>query len=330
MFLPTLNRWSSGALLALLLVLAGQSARAERPYEESEKKHSWLSLTRPSRDTAAAQLEYAEELRARSSFRKAGKAYRALVITWPGSPQAAAAQYGYAQMLDARGKLLDAFDEYEILMTRFVGGFPYDAVLQRQFEIARGVMDRRRGKFLLFGGFRAPERAVPLFESVVKNGPRADFAPEAQYLVGKAYELSEQLELAVVGYMTAQHRYPLSPFAQKAAFGRAHCLYRLAEENQNDDEALEQAWAGVTVFINTFPMADEIEVAKSYRETLLRRRAKTAYDRAVFYDHVARKPTAALQAYQSFAQLFPNSEWTSVARVRIDELSKTVEKPDEK
>ena len=34
--------------------------------------------------------------------------------------------------------------------------------------------------FLLFGGFKAPERAVPLFEDVVKNGPRSPFAPEAQ------------------------------------------------------------------------------------------------------------------------------------------------------
>jgi hypothetical protein len=123
------------------------------------------------RDTAAAQLEYAHDLRAPGKLRKAGKAYRALVITWPGSAQAPEAQYGYAQMLDARGKLLDAFDEYEILMTRFVGGFPYDAVLQRQFEIGQSVMNRRRGSFLLFGGFQAPERAVPLFEASCATAP---------------------------------------------------------------------------------------------------------------------------------------------------------------
>lgn len=329
MLLPLLHRWSRVTLLAALLLLGGQRVFAERPYEESQKKHSWFSLTRPARDTAAAQLEYAHDLRARGKLRKAGKAYRALVITWPGSAQAPEAQLGYAQMLDARGKLLDAFDEYEILMTRFAGGFPYDAVLQRQFEIGQSVMNRRRGSFLMFGGFQAPERAVPLFEAVVRNGPRSSFAPEAQYLVGKAYELSEQLELAVVAYMTAQHRYPLSPFAAKAAFGRAHCLYRLTEEYPNDEEALEQAWAGVVVFLSTYPKAEEADVAQAYRDTLLRHRAKAAYDKAVFYDRNARRPEAARQAYESFVQAFPNSEWTSVARVRIDELSPSAEKPHE-
>lgn len=329
MFPANLQRALVSLAWAACLLAAMPNARAERPYEESEKKHSWLSLTKPARKTAAEQLNHANELRSRESYRKAGKAYRALVLTWPGSPEAPAAQYGYAQMLDLRGKLLDAFDEYENLMSRFVGGYPYDDVLRRQFEIAKQVMNRRRGKFLGFGGFQAPERAVPLFEKVVKNGPRAEFAPEAQYLAGKAYELSYQLELAVVAYMTALHRYPFSPFAQKAAFGRAECLYRIAEENPNDEEALEQAWAGVVVFLNTYPSAEEAAVAQAFRETLLRRRAKAAYDKAEFYDRVSRRPAAALQAYREFAKSFPSSEWTSLAQVRIDELSKSVEKPNE-
>lgn len=314
--------------LALLAAFCfAQTAPAARAYEESAKKHSWLSFNRPAKKTSAAQLQHADALRDKGSLRKAGRAYRALVTTWPGSAEAPAGQYGYARMLDARGKQHDAFDEYENLMTRFAGGYPYDAVLRRQFEIAQEVMNRRKGRFLFFGGFRAPERAVPLFEKVVKNGPRAEFAPQAQFLIGKAYELSEQLELAVVSYMTAQHRYPLSPYAELAAFGRAHCLYRLALESPNDEEALEQAWAGVVVFMNTYPTAADLEVAKSYRETLLRRRAKAFYDRAVFYDRIARKPTAALQTYEDFVKHFPSSEWTTLARVRIDELSNSAEKP---
>lgn len=314
---------------ALLLLVPPTARTAEPPYEESAKQHSWISFNRPARKTAADQLAYADTLRAEGSLRKAGKAYKALVVTWPGSPQAAAAQYGHAQMLDARGKTLEAFEEYEFLMTRFAGGYPYDDVLQRQFDIAKETLTRPRGAFLFFSGFQAPERAVPLLEKVVKNGPRAAFAPEAQYLIGKAYELSEQHELAVVAYMTAQHRYPLSPFAEKASFGRAHCLYLLSEENANDTEALDQAWAATVFFINSFPRSEDVDVAKAYRETLLRRRAKASYDQAVFYDRLAHRPAAALQSYRSFVRQFPNSEWTSVASLRIEELSRTVEKPHE-
>lgn len=318
-------------LLLFALVLAGalSAGAAERPYEEGAKKHSWLSWNRPAEKTPEAQLARAERFRAAGRQRKAGKAFRALVVTWPGSAEAPAAQLGYAETLDARGDEEAAYEEYEALMARFVGGFPYERVLDRQFAIGKEVMGRRKGKFLFFGGFHAPERAIPIFESVIKNGPQAAFAPEAQYLIGQAYELSDQLELAVVAYMTTQHRYPGSPFAEKASLGRARALYRLSEYNPNDEEALEQAWAGTVLFLNSFPKSPDIEVAQVYRDSLLRRRARVAYDKALFYDRVAHKPAAALQCYQTFVRAFPSSEWTSLARVRIDELNKSTEKKHE-
>lgn len=296
-----------------------------KPYVETQKKHSWFSFNRPAKKNPADQLAHADRLFAQGDLKKAGKAYKALAVTWPGSPEAVPAQLRYARSLDARGKSEKAFEAYQTLMEANAGGFPYDDVLQRQFDLAMEMMNRRHGRILLLGGFKAPERAVPMFENVVKNGPRSPVAAEAQYLIGWAYEISDQLELAVVSYMTAQHRYPYSPFAEKASFGRARALYRLSEENPNDEEALEQAWAGVVLFLNSYPKSEEIEVAKAYRDTLLARRARTSYEKAVFYDRKARKPAAALQAYRSFVKLFPGSEWVAVAQSRIDQLAAQVE-----
>lgn len=300
-----------------------------RPFEESEKQHSWFSFNRPSKSNPADQLAWARSLRDDGRLRKATRAFRALVTTWPGSPEAPSAQLELAQTLDVRGKLEDAFEEYDGLTRRFTGGYAYDEVLRRQFEIARAILDKRRGGLLIFGGFRAPERAIPLLEKVVQNGPRSPYAPEAQFLIAQAYEWSDQLELAVVAYMTAQHRYPTGPWAEKSSFGRARMLVRLSEENPNDEETLEQAWAAVAVFLNTYPKSDDAPVAQAYRETLLRRRAKAAYDKALFYDRLAKRPAAAHQAYSTFLRQFPNSEWTAVARARMEELSPFVEKTNE-
>lgn len=311
--------------LLACFIISTTAAPAEKPYVESQKKHSWFSWNRPSKKNPIDQLAYADDLFAQGSLKKAGKAYKALAVTWPGSPEAVPAQLRYARSLDARGKTEKAFDAYQMLMEANAGGFPYDDVLKRQFEIAHEVMNKRRGRILLFGGFKAPERAVPLFEKVVQNGPRSPFAAEAQFLAGRAYELSEQYELAVVSYMTAQHRYPLTPFAEKAAFGRARSLYRLSEESPNDEEALEQAWAGVVLFLNNYPQAEDADVAKAYRDTLLSRRSRMAYDKAVFYDKLAKKPAAALQAYRSFVTMYPRSEWAALAQTRIDQLAPQVE-----
>ncbi len=314
------------AVFVACFLFHAATAPAAKPYVESEKKHSWFSWNRPAKDNPADQLAYADTLFADGSLRKAGNAYKALAMKWPGSPESIPAHYRHARCLDARGKTEKAFEAYQTLMETNAGGFPYDEILKRQFEIARETMDKRRGRFLLVGGFRAPERAIPLFEDVVKNGPRAPFAAEAQYLIGQAHELAGELELAVVAFMTAQHRYPNSPFAEKAAFGRARALYRLAEENPNDEEALEQAWAGMVLFLNTYPTSEDAEVARAYRDTLLGKRARTAYEKALFYDTLAKKPAAALQAYRSFVKMYPRSEWTAVAQTRIDQLSLQVEK----
>jgi outer membrane protein assembly factor BamD (BamD/ComL family) len=316
-------------LIPLMATFAPFADARAKAYEESTKKHSWFSLSRPAKKTPEAQLAWARQLHQQGRLRKATRAYRALAVTWPGSPEVVLGRLGMAQTLDERGKREDAFDAYHELATRFTGGYSYDQVVTRQFEIARETMERRRGGIFFFGGFRAPERAVPMFEKTLQNAPRAPFAAEAQYLIGRAYEESEQLELAVVAYMTAQHRYPNSPWAPKAAFGRARALVRLSEESPNDEEALEQAWAAVVVFINTYPQSDDIELARAYRDTLLRRRARAAYDKAVFYDRIARRPAAAWRAYDNFVRQFPNSEWTAIARARMESLAPLVENQNE-
>lgn len=327
MFRPHMHGMFRLSLLCVLLISCGPwvTPAPGQAYVETQKKHSWFSFNRPAKKNPADQLAHADRLFAEGALKKAGKAYKALAVTWPGSPEAVPAQLRYARSLDARGKSDKAFEAYQSLMEANAGGFPYDDVLQRQFDLAQEMMNRRHGRLLLFGGFKAPERAVPMFEKVVKNGPRSPRAAEAQYLIGWAYEISDQLELAVVAYMTAQHRYPESEYAEKASFGRARTLYRLSEESPNDEEALEQAWAGVLLFLNSYPQSEEIEVAKAYRDTLLSRRARTAYDKAVFYDRKAKKPSAALQAYRSFIKLFPGSEWVPVAQSRIDQLAAQVE-----
>ncbi len=313
--------------LALALWISAAVWAHAAPYEETQKTHSWFSFNRPSEKTAEAQLDHADQLRDARRWRKASRAYHALVMTWPGAPEAPTAQLRYAEMLQKRGLPEDAFNAYQDLMDRFAGAFPYDEVLARQFEIAKDEMSRRRGKWLLFGGWKAPERAIPMFEKIVQNGPQWANAAEAQYLMGRAYELSEQQELAVGVYLVVQQRYPTSPFAEEASFARARCWYMLSEDSPNDEESLDQAWTAVSSYLANHARSDNAALAKEMKNTLFIRRARAAYEKAVYYDRVAKKPLAALQSYQNFVKLFPNSEWTSVAQLRMDELSKVVEIP---
>jgi outer membrane protein assembly factor BamD (BamD/ComL family) len=311
-------------MILSVVVAAGSvsHARAEETYEEAGKAHSWFSFSRPAKKNPADQMAHAEELLRNERVKKAGKAFHALVVTWPGSAEAPMAQWAYARILDQRGQDLDAFDEYDTLLKDYPGRFPdYETILARQFEIATNLMYKKKAAFLFFPGFEAPERAIPLLEKIVENGPRSKFAPEAQYLIGVAYEDSFQNELAVVAYSATLHRYPLSPFAERAAFGRAQALHRISTDYPNDMKAMDEAWAGVMVFLRSFPESDKQDEAMAIRDELLARRAKTAYNVAYFYDKKARRPKAALESYKMFVEQYPKSEWTDEARARIADLA---------
>jgi len=325
--IPQLNKY---LWLICLCLFSGTTVLGDEPYVETGKKHSWFSFSKPDKSSPAAQLAYAEELLAEGKYKKAGKAFRSLVITWPASSEAPEAQWSYAKSLDKRGKDSKAFDAYQVLMEDYPGRFPdYDKILERQFEIAKEVMGKRKGKFLFMPGFDAPERAVPMFEKIISNGPRSVHAPEAQYLSGVAYEKSFQYELAVVSYIATLHRYPLSEYAEPAAFGRARALYAISRDYPNDLQALDEAWAGVMVFMRAYPSSSFTEEATAMRTDLLDRKAQSLFDVAAYYDRIAKRPKAAQESYEQFIKEFPKSDWTPEARERIVTLAAKPDQPKE-
>lgn len=303
-------------------------ARTEYGKKEPKRtaKRGRSFFARPAKSNPADQLAYANELLA-SGSKRAAKQFRALVLDWPDSDEAPLAQRTYAQLVEQRGKLQKAFDEYQYLVDRYAGQFDdYDGVLESQFRIATELFETRKGGFFFFPGFKAPERAIPLLERIIENGPRWESAAEAQYLIGQAYEFNQKYEKAIVEYTAGQNRYPESDFAEKCAYKRAYCLYLIAEEQPNSNEALKEAFAAMTLFTRSYASSERVERAEAYRKTLLRRMAKNAYQQAVFYEKVTRRPKAALLAYRRFVKEFPNSEWTGIAEIRIDALSQIVDK----
>jgi len=302
---------------------------AKDVYSESMDKYSSSFFRKTRKPTPLEQLEYAQSLETRGKYKAAGKQYYALVRRWPDAQEAATAQYNYARMLDKRGKRLHAFDEYQKLMEEYAGFFPYEEVLDKQFDIAKWLKARKKGKFLLFPGFSAPERAIPLLEKIIANGPAWERAPEAQYMIGKIYDETMQLELATVAFATLQYRYPTSPYAEKATFDKSYDLYRLAQESRNDQDLATSAYAALTFFINTYPRSDQYSQAREYRDILRQRQADALYKQARFYDKIAKKPKAAIIAYKRFIQQFPDSGWTPMAETRIQELNLLLEKKNE-
>ena len=325
------SRWRAIQIGLVCGILAHPLPSAAREaYRETVGKKGWFLFSQPAKATAAEQWDYALQLEQAGKAKAAAKQYYRLVARWPQAPEAGLAQHRYAQWMDRRDKPLHAFDEYQRLFDRFMGQFPYDEVLTRQFEIASDVMQRKKGRFLFMPGFAAPERAIPLFEKIIANGPGGTRAPEAQFLIGRAHEMGKMYEEAIAAYLTTLNRYPASARAEEAGFRAAFCYYRLTAENPNDEQLLESAWAAFSVFLARYPAGERAKEAEAYRAELLNRRAEMVYRRAYFYDHISHRPEAALVAYRAFLKQFPSSKWADEVRERVDVLAPQVEVPHER
>jgi outer membrane protein assembly factor BamD (BamD/ComL family) len=314
--------------LLLFAVLLGMAAcgtfGSAKSYEETSGKRGWHPFLHPAEKKPDAQLVFADQLLQSGRTRAAMKQYVALTVYWPESPEAASAQYRYAKLWDMKGKDMRAFEEYQRLFNHYPGQFSYDEVLNRQFEIATNLMYRKKGKFLFFAGFSAPERAIPMFQAIMTNAPQWKKSAEIQYLMGHANEMSLEYEAAIDNYMTVQNRYPDSTFAELASFRTGYCYYLLAQENPNNEQGLDAAWAALTLFLKNYPSSENASVATEYRNTMYRLRAKMAYEKANYYDRIAKRADSALIAYESMVRQFPHSDWTGLAQIRIDALSNSV------
>jgi outer membrane assembly lipoprotein YfiO len=333
------NVFRLSVLLAGVAVLSVLSLRAQDPPKEPEPETTTPTTSRkrpsffhrPAEKSAPRQLEYAKGLMERGKLRKASKQLNALVHAWPESPEAVVAQQTYAELLEKRGYPRDAFDEYQYLVEHYAGQFPYGAVLDRQFRLANQVMMARRAKFLFLPGYTVPEDALPLFEKVVRNAPDWSQAPQAQFMVGVINQDARNYDEAVDAYGALLNRYPHSPFAEEASFRRAESLYKgVLHDNPRDEQSCRSALSAMAAFLRDYPGSANEATAQKCLDELKDRLADMYYERAEFYDRIARKPKSAILAYEDFLRVCPSSGRASEVSERLEALKAKVEKTDEK
>ncbi len=284
----------------------------------------------PSCATAAEQMKLAEQFHREKRYRKAANAYQALVYAWPDSPEAPLAQFALARVQEERELYNKAFDEYQYLFDYYPGQFDYRDVLSRQFKIANYLMSTRKGSFLFFPGFEAPERAIPLFEKIIQNAPTWDYAATCQLNIGIIHELNEEEEEAVAAFEIVQNRYNDETILAQASFREAQCLTTLYRNRPNDENSCNAARAALVQFIRTYPGHENVPESRTTLSKLNDEQVRRAFELARYYDQIARRPKAALIAYEEFLRKYASHDCAGVARQRIEILRKDIQNNEKK
>jgi outer membrane protein assembly factor BamD len=127
-----------------------------------------------------------------------------------------------------------------------------------------------------------------------------------------------------------QISYPDSPEAEEASFRRGHCLYTLVNASPRHEPSYRDALSALSMFLQDYPKSDRSKEAEKYLDELKERLATMYFERAVFYDKVARRPQSAVIAYADFIRNFPTSRLATEAGDRMDALKLEMEKRNEK
>jgi len=312
-------------LVFSILILPVVSAQALDYHEEDRGSYLYTNPFAHKPETPAEHFDYAGALKTKGKLDTARRQYAILAQRWPDSPEAPRAKQAEADIYFEQGRYREAFDTYRALVRDyFVGITDYNAVLDRLFDLAVREMERRRLP-AVFGGYDAPERAVPLFEQIISSAPQWERAPEAQYLIGRAYQRSGKEEEAIAAYSTVEYRYPQSPFAAQAAWRKLECYRKLVNAVRYSIDLQEQARAAIELFLITYPDSEHTGDALSFQAELDEKAAQFEYETGEFYESISRPahPDAA-QLYYERAGEYEGTEWASKAVVQMNSMTSAV------
>jgi len=270
--------------------------------------------------TPKDQLEQGRQFQAKGQYGDAISAYRRLLKRWLMSDAAQEAQLRLAECYAAKGYHHRAFQEYQALIEKHPNIEQFDTVLQRQFQIGNLFLNGERDKAWGIRWFSSPEKAISIFEQIVKNGPYSTIAPNAQFHVGLTHEKQKNYVEAVLAYEKLLERYPQHAMAEMAQFQIGSAYLKEAKRAEYDQNAADQAIAAFTEFTVRYPNSGRIADATQHLITLKQEQSRGLFHIGEFYEKHG-KTKAALIYYNEVLERNSQSNWAIAARNKLVTLS---------
>jgi outer membrane protein assembly factor BamD len=249
------------------------------------------------------------------------KAARRTVKVWPLSDYAPQAQYLVGRCYESRHQDEKAFKAYQQVLEKYPKIENYQAILQRQFQIATRFLNGQW--FKLFGYipfFPSMEKTADMYAKIVQNGPYSPIASQAQMNIGAAREKQHEYPLAVKAYERAADRYnDRKEVAADAIFKAGLAYNKQAKTAEYDQSIPARAIATFTDFIALFPNDARVSEARQLIASLKSEQARGSFQTAKFYEK-NKKWDGALIYYNEVLIKDPESQLAATARERIDLL----------
>ena len=286
--------------------------------ERKEPHWWWFMVGGPSRENAADEFAYCQELVAEESYSKACRELDNLVRTWPTAPEAWKAQQQMAELLlEKLGDAEEAFRAYQYLLDFYSLQCDYAAVADRLYEVA-GIL-RLEGKEVMFVRFANTVDVRRAYEKCVLRAPGAKWVPEAMLTIAGLREDEGKFVEAVRVYENLRNLHPASEQA-KTAIAREAVVRMQVLRDREYNRARSQDTADFLRLALRTCRPDDAAAIQGFLDEETGLLDEEAYRGAKFYDSTTRTKRSAIAAYEQFLRDHPMNPHADEIRARIAEL----------
>ncbi|MFH1067551.1 MAG: outer membrane protein assembly factor BamD [bacterium] len=274
-----------------------------------------------------SQLDLARDLEAKQAWQDAFRAYRVLLRQWPLSTYASEAQFKMGLMLEKRGEFWPAFQAYKKVVEKYPNSQFFNLAVERQYAIGNLFFAGEPQRLWKIPLLPSMNKAVEIFESVIRAAPYGDYAAPAYFQIGLAREKQRKWTDAIASYNMILDKYPGSDLVDDAQYQIGFAWLNAASEPDYDQSAAEKSIQAFQDFLTRFPNSEKAEQAKAHIAALKGRISQGALNIARFYERQDNLKAAYIY-YNEVVRQNPDSKQGREAKERVEALKPQMEKGD--
>jgi len=307
------------ALIALLIACHSAGALYAKDWLWTPESGQWISEKDIEKRSARLQYEKARGLEEIGDVKGAVREYARLVRQYPASVYAPDAQYMIGILKEGEGDFYGAFKEYAKLINNYPSYKRFLEIVEREYRIGNLYLAGEKTSIAGMKILPGKDKAIEVFQHIVRSAPFSSFAPRAQFNIGEAYRSIKRYPEAIPEYQRLVNTYPESELVIEASYQIAACGYMRSQDAPYDQTATNIAMGAMKDFLKKYPRSRKAPDIRSKLNGLMTRKASKSYEIAQFYDKEG-SDEAAIIYYQDVINEHPGSPIAVKAEKRIDEL----------
>ncbi len=302
-----------GLIFACLIGFAGEAAAAWIWSPESGK---WFNPKKAAKDTPEDQFAWAMGFYNQRNWDRAIEEFEKVPDNFSNSHLAAEAVYFVGMSWEERQDLAKAADAYQKLIDRYPYSDRIKDAIKKEFEIANEFASGTKMKLWGIPALSGQEKAIELYQHIVKNAPFGSYGADAQFAIGEVYKKQGGFEEAQKAYQAVVDNYPSSELVTKARYHIATVSMEASKNAQYSEQSAQQAIEQFEGFKVNHPTDPQTVEAEESIRVLRAKKAMTQFETGFFYEK-RKKIASAKVYYQEILSKYPETPAAAEARKRI-------------